>query len=206
MPVGPMPRELLEDYVRLIQRFRTPSLSAVQSFCKSRSDDVAQFRDWGSGMLHLRFMLVRIRYRCHNVIMDVNFWVDACGQYWLVVCDPSLPILSPTRPFARAAWWSCIPIVRSSPSWASCIARRSRRRAWPPLTTSSTTTPAVRGSPRRGSRGALLLIRARATSCRTARRVLARRASSCSLPVRRICGLCFLMNHKLLYDPCIDLV
>ena len=60
MPVGTMPRELQDEYVRLIQRFRTPFLSAVQSFCQTRGNGATpfQFRDWGSGMLHLRFMQV----------------------------------------------------------------------------------------------------------------------------------------------------
>ena len=57
-----MPRELLEDYTRLIQRFRTPTLSAVRSFCQQpRSSDAStpfQFMDWSSGTLHLRFMQV----------------------------------------------------------------------------------------------------------------------------------------------------
>lgn len=70
VPVGPVPRELLDEYLRLIQRFRAPTLSAVQPFLQQlqrqqqqRGTTAAgamtspfQLMDWGSGTLRLRFV------------------------------------------------------------------------------------------------------------------------------------------------------
>ena len=69
VPVGPVPRELLDEYLRLIQRFRAPTLSAVQPFLQqlqrqqrgtmttvAATTSPFQLMDWGTGTLRLRFV------------------------------------------------------------------------------------------------------------------------------------------------------
>ncbi|GAX75493.1 hypothetical protein CEUSTIGMA_g2936.t1 [Chlamydomonas eustigma] len=58
VPVGTVPKDLQEEYMRLIMKFRTPSLRAVQSFYKKHTE-TSPFQDmnWTTGALHLRFAL-----------------------------------------------------------------------------------------------------------------------------------------------------
>lgn len=64
LPLGMVPRDVLEEYFQLMQRFRTMSLSAVRSFYQRRSDKTPfQSLDWSGGALHFRFMQVSSRQR-----------------------------------------------------------------------------------------------------------------------------------------------
>ena len=62
LPMGTVPRDVLEEYLALMQRFRTMSLSAVRSFYQHRADKSPfQSIDWSAGAMHFRFMAVRKR-------------------------------------------------------------------------------------------------------------------------------------------------
>lgn len=60
IPVGPIPKDVLEDYFEIINRYRHVSLSATRSFYREQAQKTPfPYMDWSSSYMHFRFLPVR---------------------------------------------------------------------------------------------------------------------------------------------------